>query len=200
MQPAGESPAPGGALWEGNRLQPGSSEVRSLGAPLNQRTGNEENMSDTTAERFGHADMDTRDHAQMAYFDGHQIEFGATGSSGFCYGHQSFDCIDQVTQQQIDAAFAGPDLTEEIKAETERMVDEMLSVLRPSAEYRVTVGLHEGGPRWRAVIRRLDNGEEVGAAVASDPADAIRAIQGFANGERLRLAFDGELHFRLVRS
>lgn len=61
--------------------------------------------AETKPEQFGHTHYYG---TEYAHFDGHQIEFSAYGSSGYCYSHQSFACIDQVTQGRIDEAFAGP--------------------------------------------------------------------------------------------
>lgn len=31
---------------------------------------------------------------------GHEIQYGGANGDGYCYGHQSFDCIDKLTAEE----------------------------------------------------------------------------------------------------
>ena len=44
------------------------------------------------------------DGAEEIECNGHRIQFGyGTGGDGFCYTHQSFDCIDNLTPEEQEA-------------------------------------------------------------------------------------------------
>ncbi len=32
--------------------------------------------------------------------NGHEIQFGGSGGDGFCYIHQSFNCLDNLTEEE----------------------------------------------------------------------------------------------------
>jgi hypothetical protein len=39
---------------------------------------------------------------EQVALNGHEFQFGGTGS-GYCYTHQSFDCLDQITTAEQEA-------------------------------------------------------------------------------------------------
>ncbi len=44
------------------------------------------------------------DGAEVIHVNGHELQFGyGTGGDGYCYGHQSFDCIDNLTDEEKEA-------------------------------------------------------------------------------------------------
>lgn len=54
-----------------------------------------------TRERARITHQDDRDASRtIAFSTGHEIQFGGAGGDGFCYEHQSFDCIDNLTENE----------------------------------------------------------------------------------------------------
>lgn len=48
--------------------------------------------------------VDPYDGAELIEVNGHRIQYGyGSGGDGFCYIHQSFDCIDNLTDEEKEA-------------------------------------------------------------------------------------------------
>lgn len=44
------------------------------------------------------------DGAEVIEVNGHRLQFGhGSGGDGYCYGHQSFDCLDNLTEAEREA-------------------------------------------------------------------------------------------------
>lgn len=39
---------------------------------------------------------------------GHHLQYGGPAGDGYCYGHQSFDCLARLTREERDAINAAP--------------------------------------------------------------------------------------------
>jgi hypothetical protein len=40
---------------------------------------------------------------ELVEVNGHKLQFGGRDGDGYCYGHQSFDCQDNLTTEEIAA-------------------------------------------------------------------------------------------------
>lgn len=43
------------------------------------------------------------EYGELINVNGHQIQYGGANGDGYCYAHQSFDCLDNLTDEEKEA-------------------------------------------------------------------------------------------------